>query len=362
MNFYQPYKFHGSSKLIPFNTSITEEQCLQQRKDGSYDYMELKYINFLKRKGQPHFTEPQPEMIIRSPEACTENTTQCHTFTVDKSDPRHPIKQCFHAVGCDQKQYVKIDPVNATTLVNGSATVNATELGICEGFEVCQRRVTSTYTDLSQHAGIQPTCQFVRACESALYKRQPHPFNEILGNFKLGTCIPEEACGSAQYERLASTYLEQSHCVQIQVCNESFYEKTPPSKDRDRDCVEIKECDPETEETVAEATPTSDTVCKVITVECDFNQYLDDGGSCKDAEVCAFRQNIETELNQTSNTPRVCVELEQCEFHQKLNYKTDSIEWVCEDLKYTSEFEDIMVLFISGGVSILALLFRLLSK
>ena len=122
--------------------------------------------------------------------------------------------------------------------------------------------------------------------------------------------------------------MEQSHCVQIQVCNESFYEKTPPSKDRDRDCVEIKECDPETEETVAEATPTSDTVCKVITVECDFNQYLDDGGSCKDAEVCAFRQNIETELNQTSNTPRVCVELEQCEFHQKLNYKTDSIEWV----------------------------------
>jgi len=352
--FFKGYRFQGRSKFTKIDSIITEEACTNKSKVEGFAFMELQDINFLKRKTQPHFHEPKPELVVRSPEACTENTTRCHTFTVDKSDPTQPIRQCFHAVGCDQQEYV-----NTTGLDVGNATVvNATDLGICVGFEVCQRAVTATFTDISQHAGIQPKCRFVRACESQVYKRTTHPFDDVLGNINLGTCLPESKCGSAQFDRIASTYLEESECVEIQTCNESQFERNAPTKDSDRDCVIITECT-EDETEAFPPTSTSDRQCVAIDITCDFNQYHD-GEGCKDATACALSEREVSPLNTTVD--RQCIEIEQCQFNQKLIYKTGSIELVCEDLKYTSEHEDIAILAVAGFVAACSLIFRLLVK
>jgi hypothetical protein len=354
-NRFSGYRFHGRAAFTKIDSIITDDGCSNKSETEGFPFMELKKIDFLRLRNQPHFHEPKPELVIRSPEACTENTTQCHTFTVDKSDPTRPIRQCFHAVGCDQQEYV-----NTTGLldIGNASVVNATELGICVGFEVCQRAVTATYTDISQHAGIQPKCRFVRACESQLYKRISHPFDDVLGNIKLGTCLPESKCSPAQFDRIASTYLEESECVEIQTCNESQFERNAPTKDSDRDCVIITECT-EDEITAVPPTSTSDRQCVAIDITCDFNQYHD-GEGCKDATVCALREREVSPLNTTVD--RQCVEIEQCQFNQKLNYKTGSIELVCEDLKYTSEHEDIAILAVAGFVAACSLIFRLLVK
>jgi hypothetical protein len=105
------------------------------------------------RLGMPHFIEGAPQMIVRTAEACSETTTQCHTYHKSGNDPLVSTKLCFHAVGCTEEQFVDVtDP--ATTPPTFT----------CTAFEKCTEQDIGKYTALGTHAGIRPQCQLVRAC------------------------------------------------------------------------------------------------------------------------------------------------------------------------------------------------------
>ena len=105
----------------------------------------------LERTSRPHFTESFPTVVVRTSEACYDNSTACHTFA--KADNPGGVKICRHFVGCSKEEFVNITnkQVDPPTYV-------------CTGFEKCQQSVSALYTDVGPHAGYRPSCTFVKAC------------------------------------------------------------------------------------------------------------------------------------------------------------------------------------------------------
>lgn len=105
----------------------------------------------LERTSRPHFTESSPTIFVRTSQACHDNSTACHTFS--EPDTGDGLKICRHFVGCTKEEFVNI-------------TSQATDppLYECVGFEKCQEKVSSKYTNIGAHAGFRPSCEFVRTC------------------------------------------------------------------------------------------------------------------------------------------------------------------------------------------------------
>lgn len=105
----------------------------------------------LERTSRPHFTESSPTVVVRTSEACYDNSTACHTFA--KADNPGGVKICRHFVGCSKEEFV-----NITNKQSDPPTY------VCTGFEKCQQSVSAKYTDVGPHAGYRPSCTFVKAC------------------------------------------------------------------------------------------------------------------------------------------------------------------------------------------------------
>ena len=105
------------------------------------------------RLGMPHFVEAAPQMIVRTAEACSAASTQCHTFHESNDPGVESTKLCFHGVGCSAQEFVNVD--NATA---------EPPTFTCTSFEKCTQKDIGKYTELGTHAGVRPQCQLVRAC------------------------------------------------------------------------------------------------------------------------------------------------------------------------------------------------------
>lgn len=142
-------------RAYPLNFSIVSgvfgfENCSQNLGNKSMVLIERAVEQ---RLGMPHFIEGAPQMIVRTAEACSETSTQCHTYHESGNDPLVSTKLCFHAIGCTAEQFVD---------VTDSATTPPTFT--CTAFEKCAENDIGKYTALGTHAGIRPQCQLVRAC------------------------------------------------------------------------------------------------------------------------------------------------------------------------------------------------------
>lgn len=338
------YKFKGEDSMIEQTGVYGRKECNAIRQVD--EVMLLDDVTVYRRITQPHFIEQVPLLVVRTPEACSEATsTACHVFTAT-GDTSTPIKQCFHAVGCNSTQYVNTTGLNASTMETDPTSPDYGQH--CIGFDICKRTISPQYLDLQQHAGIQPKCTFVRACETFGYKRSEHSFDQVIGaSNKLGTCVPGIQCNPGQYERSASTALRHSQCLEITTCNETVEkEQTPPTDRSDRECVRLEECE----------RPDRPDSCVVIEITCNDGQFFD-GNECQDLTICALRQR-ETQA-PTNTSDRICQNIEACSFSEKLVHG-EGIELVCQTLKYTSETEDILSLAIGGVVAGITIIFNLL--
>ena len=352
----QPEQLHcysGSQfKAYPLNFTLVpgtfgQDSCDEERKlEGDDFQMVLVQRYVLERMKEPHFTEGAPRMMIRTSEACSDNTTQCHTFQRTDLEDDAAQRLCFHAVGCEKDEYVNV-------------TSDEPEYE-CEAFEKCTEFVTGKYQNMGTHAGFRPECTLVQACSEPGFYRHHSPFDTELGQVVLGQCQSKTSCGSTAFTQDASTALKDSTCVEFQNCDFSTqFQSSSGDRDQDRQCIETTTCT-EGQITLRDATRTSDTVCVNVSIQCEYDasQFFDqDSNGCKDATICGVKE-IET-ASLTATTDRVCTQLPECSFYE-VEVPGSGLQFECLVQQHASKTEEIAMMAAAGSVGILSCLFYLL--
>lgn len=346
--------YSGSQfKAYPINFTLVpsvfgKEDCDTARKAAGADFSMMLVQRFvLERMGLPHFTEGAPRMMIRTSEACSDNTTQCHTYQKPDLDVGNALKMCFHAVGCEKDEYVNV--------TGGGPDYE------CEAFEKCTEIVTGKYQDMGTNAGFRPRCTLVQACASPGFYRHHSPFDNVFGQVVLGQCHSKTRCGSGSFASGASTALRDSVCVEFQNCDFSTqFQNSSGDGDQDRQCIETTTCSDLGLDTVQNATRTSDTVCANVSITCPFpSQFFDsESGGCQDARVCGVKE-IEAS-GMTATTDRVCTSLQECSFYEVEVPGSTGLQFECLPVEHASKMEEIAMMAAAGSVGIIACLFYVL--